>query len=161
MLQFFHSVARVAQKVFNHPQKMLNRPRHIRVSVVGNSLGDCLQKLESKAGLPKGDLSVKSDPMKVTTFPVSRRGLRHSVVSKTSGQWKLDNTNIGYIAGHIFEATGKVELNNEQELRMSPLATGAIQYANSITFFGSLHISKNCPGVYRDNICTTCGDISE
>jgi len=154
MLQIFQGIRR-----FFH-QEVNRQPRHIRPFVVGDSLNDCLRKLEKEAGLPLGDLSLKEEPMEVSTWPVIRSGLRHSISSKTSEKWRADETKDGYIAGSVFEATGPAKLYAEQSSGLVPLAAAVLRLADSMKFQGFLHISKDCPGVYQDGVCTTCGDIS-
>jgi hypothetical protein len=78
--------------------------------------------------------------MEVATWPLGYRGLQYSVVSKTSEEWKTDDAKVGYICGSVTVFPGKTMQEK--------------------TYLGKLHISKNCPGVYRDNVCTTCGDVS-
>jgi len=133
MFHFFQQAARAAHKAFNPPQ-------HIRLSAVEESLDDCLRRLEDVAGLPMGDLSLSGDPMEVATWPHGHRGMKHFVVSKTSDKWKADVTKVGYIYGSVTIFPGRTTQEK--------------------TCLGKLHISKNCAGVYRDNVCTTCGDVS-
>lgn len=133
MFHFFQRAARAAHKAINPPQ-------HIRLSAVEESLDECLRKLEDAAGLPDGDLSLRGDTREVATFPTGHRGVQHVIVSKTSDKWKADVTKVGYISGSITVFPGRI---GEEK-----------------TCLGKLHISKNCAGVYRDNVCTTCGDVS-
>lgn len=139
MLQIF-------QKLFQRPirfvQAVLNPPQHIRLDTFGTSMHDCLHRLEKKADLPAGDLYIKGESMKVASWPLGLRSLRHSVGSKTSDMNEADVSKQGYVGGHVIEPLEVVISGSEYR------------------FFGSLHISKNCPGVYRDNVCTTCGDVA-
>ena len=132
MSPFFQRVAHVVHELFNPP-------RHIRLVAVGASLNDCLRQLEDEAELPDGDLSLRGDSSEVATL-FGPRGLSHPIVSKTSEKWKGSSDKEGYIAGHVTLFAHDISPGN--------------------TCMGRLHISRNCPGVYRDNVCTTCGDES-
>jgi hypothetical protein len=125
------------QRVVHAVRKALNPPTHIRLYAVGGSLDDCLRQLEDEAGLPEGDLSLRGDSSEVATI-FGPRGLSHPIVSKTSEKWKGSSDKEGYIAGHVTLFAHDISPGN--------------------TCMGKLHISRNCPGVYRDNVCTTCGD---
>lgn len=138
MLQLFQ---RVFQKPINFAHAVLNPPQHLRPCACGDSLDECLRKLERKANLPIGDLYIKGESMKVASWPLGLRSQSHPVWSKTSDAWEASVSKQGYISGHVLEAEDKI--------------------GDLPSFFGTLHISKNCPGVYRDNVCTTCGDRDE
>ncbi|MCF7843932.1 hypothetical protein K9M47_03475 [Candidatus Gracilibacteria bacterium] len=153
MVEFFQGFG-----IIGMVNQVINPPQHIRMSVVGSSIDDCLRKLEEKAGIPKYDLSVEGDPREVVTWPVPRKGLDHNIVSKTSEIWRKNNT--GYVAGGVFEAVGKSMYSNDERRRMNPMVGFAVNLADSYSFHAQIHISKNCPGVYRDNVCKFCGDVS-
>jgi hypothetical protein len=157
MLQIFQ---RLFQKPVSFVQGVLNPPEHIRLVGSGNSIEDCLRDLEKKARLPIGDLYVKGEPMKVVSFPVPRVGLNHFIGSRTSDAWAVDDSKQGYISGSIFEATSPYKPTDEQRSRLDIMGAVAVALANAVQFLGRLHISKNCPGVYCDNVCTTCGDVA-
>lgn len=148
------------QGLFDHVRKFVTptpRPQHIRVFETAGTIEDCLRKLERSCGLPKGDLSiVPGDPREVCTFPAMRKGLSYQISSKLSEQWREEGR--GYIAGSIFETEGPSDLTNAQLARMDMLVAAAISIPHICV--GNLHISKNCPGVYSDNVCITCGDRS-
>jgi len=126
----------IFQQIGSGIHKILHPPQHVHLSVTSKDAYNCLRKLEKKASLPVGDLSIRDDdPMEVAGWPTGHKGLRYIIDSKTSDEWKDDGSRQGYIAG------------------------SAIKDKNSGTFIGSLHISKNCPGIFRDSICTTCGHV--
>lgn len=133
---------RLFQKPVSFVQGVLNPPRHVRLDACGLSMNDCLHQLEKKADLPAGDLYLKGEPMRVASWPLGLRSLRHALGSKTSDLWEADPSKQGYIAGHVIEP---LELAKSDDW---------------YKFLGSLHMSKNCPGAYRDNVCTTCGDVA-
>lgn len=147
-------------RFFEFTDKFLNPPRHIRVSEMSDSLDGCLRSLEKSAGLPTGDLYLKSSPMEVTSFPLKRKGLKYFLGSKTSDTWADDPSQKGYVAGSVIEFTEKTKLDSEQRKRFGYLMAGLIAVADSSPYFGSLHMSKNCPGVYENNMCKNCGDVA-
>ncbi len=151
MLQVIQSLSSGFQRFF-HP------PTHIRLSVVGKSINECLRQLERKAGLPVDDLFIEGEPREVTTWPAMRDGIEHRIASKMSARWRADPVTEGYIAGTIFETAGPCELTSEQLRRMEPIVAAAVAVPHIC--LGNIHISKNCPGVYKDNTCMTCGNIS-
>ena len=135
-----------------------NPPQHSRKSVLGKSVEDCLRKLEDKADLPRNDLFVTGIPIKVTTWPVPCDGLVYVVNSKTSELWRAKGS--GYISGDVFEKTSPNKLTSEQKLILTPLTACAVQMADSVSFYATLHVSKNCPGVFNINdTCTSCGYV--
>ncbi len=139
-------------------QQSMNPPQHIRMSVVGSSIDDCLRQLEKKACLPEGDLSVKGEPMEVVTWPLPKKGVVHNVVSKTSKVWQ--ETNSGYIAGGVFEAVNQCMYSEAERKRMTPLLNTAVRMADQYDFHARIHISKNCPGAYYKGVCTNCGNLA-
>ncbi|MCK9345278.1 MAG: hypothetical protein M0P64_04175 [Candidatus Pacebacteria bacterium] len=138
VLSFFGKVAKDVHTAFNPPQ-------HLRFDAFGASRDECLRNLEKEAGLPKGDLYVKGEPMKVASWPLGLRSLRYGIWSKTSAEWEAEKR--GYVSGSLLEPTQKVFEENRYN------------------FMGSLNISKNCPGVFRQresdykSVCTTCGYV--
>ncbi|QSH39125.1 hypothetical protein JXR01_02340 [Candidatus Kaiserbacteria bacterium] len=141
------TITSIIHKVF-HP------PQHLRLEVQGDTLEDCLRNLERQAKVPVGDFFVEGEPESVVMLPARQTGKKYIVVSKVSEEWR--EAGKGYIAGSIFEPTEPMEVGSES----SPLLAGIAQIVNDVVFYGSVHVSKNCPGVYRDNVCTTCGDVS-
>lgn len=158
---FFHGIFQRVRRVGEVSVRAFNPPRHIRLNSFGDSLDECLRALEKSANLPKGDLYIKSEPREVATFPIVRRGLSYTIGSHTSDLWKRIPSKQGYICGSVFESRERARITMEQSRRMSPLVLLGLHEANSCNFFASLHISKNCPGVYKDGVCTTCGDSKE
>lgn len=119
-------------------------PKHIRAHVTGESLEHCLRKLENDHGLPANDLYIFGKPYKVTSFPFGMGATKHSFTSKTSDFMKEEAERLnlpkkGYVFGHILEADKEVA---------------------GIRFAASIHISKNCPGIYNNGVCSNCGDTS-
>lgn len=149
------------QKLFELVHINSNQPQHIRVSEMGQSLPGCLRKLEKAAKLPVGDLYITGKPRKVSNFPLPRDGVSHSINSKTSKEREKDKSKKGYILGHVFEALGPIKLSLEERRLLNRSEAVLIANAETFLFYGFLHISKNCPGNYRDNVCTTCGDVSK
>lgn len=133
MLQFFLELVRVVHKA-------LNPPKHIRLLAIEGSLDKCLRQLEGQAGLPEGDLSLRGDTMKVAGFLTGLIATQHVIVSETSKKWRADSAKDGYISGSVTVHGGLTK--------------------KDIMCFAKLHISENCPGVFADNVCTTCGDSS-
>ncbi len=133
------------------------RPQHIRLFEAATSIEDCLRLLEKAGRLPVGDLSISDEPPReVCTFPAMRSGLEYRIVSKISEEWRVADN--GYIAGTVFETTEPCTLEQDQLDRMDPIVAAAVSIKHICV--GTLHISKNCPGVYRDGVCTSCGDVS-
>lgn len=121
-------------------------PMHIRVHSVGGDARDCLHELEREAGLPPLDLSFDYEKgMDWVSFPTGMRSICYPIVSKTGEQMKRKAA-VGYISGSLYEP------------KLQPHFFDTDERLISGKYHGTLHISKNCPGVYRDNICTTCGD---
>lgn len=125
----------------------MNRPEHIRLVGYGETTEECLRGLEKQAGLPNGDLYIAGDSMRVASWPTGLRSTLRHVFSKTSDEWKNNPNKKGYICGSILEP----DVNLLKEGRLS--------------FMGSLHVSKNCSGSYRQresdgaSVCT-CGDVN-
>lgn len=151
MLQFVTQPFRSFAKLFRPPS-------HTHPFVTAGSIEDCLRALEREARLPKNDLRIEGDPREVTTFPALRDGLEYRVVSKTSERWRDSPDVEGYIAGTVFETTGPSSLNQEQLGRMKPGIAAAVAIPHVCV--GRLHISRNCPGVFKDDRCTSCGHRS-
>jgi len=124
----------------------VNRPEHIRLVEYGESTEECLRNMERAAGLPRGDLYIAGESMRVAAWPTGLRSTRRPVFSKTSNEWKGDPEKKGYIYGSILEP----DENLLKEKRLN--------------FVCSLHISRNCSGLYtrRESdgarVCT-CGDV--
>jgi hypothetical protein len=105
---------------------------------VGKIFDECLRELERKNNLPRGDLYADLDqPMEVSSFPLGLRSTTYPILSKTSESWKNNPLKSGYIAGSILQA--------KRELL-------------GFNVHASIHISRNCPGVYSNGRCTGCGD---
>ena len=134
---------------------ILNPPEHIRLTAVGTTIEECLRDLERQAELPIGDLGVTGRPYETCSFPIMRRGMTDFIKSKLSERWRELGV-VGYISGSVTEMTKPASLDQEQLDRLPPIIVAAV--AAPHVCIATLHISKNCPGVYRDNVCTTCGD---
>ncbi len=135
-------------------QRFFNPPRHLHFSSAQDSVDACLRDLEHKTRLPKGDLYIKGEPRHdMCSFPAMRSGTQYFLGSITAERWK-----VGYISGTVFETDGATSLSPKQLGSMHPVVAAAISVPHIVV--GRLHISKNCPGVYRENVCTTCGDRS-
>lgn len=119
--------------------KAMNPPQHFRPSTFAADLDQCLRNLEKEARLPSGDLYIKGEPMKFASWPQGFKILSYPVSSKTSDAWEADDLKLGYICGSVTEPSSPPILGDKRR------------------FFGSLHISNNCPGVFRNNVCTSCG----
>lgn len=137
MLQIFQ---RLLRKPVRFVQSVLKPPEHIRLVGFGNSLQECLRDLEKAAHLPVGDLYVKYKT--IEEYPVFTKN--YFVGSKTADLWKADSSKQGYVAGCVVESFELAKSDGD----------------GGYKFLGSLHISKNCPGVYYENVCTTCGDVA-
>ncbi len=114
--------------------------KHTRIQVVGASLTDCLRKLEKEAGLPNGDLSISDTKgVEVAGWPTGHEATKHNFISETSENIKLSPGMEGCIVGSVLKSHDSI---------------AGIQYG------ATMHISKNCPGIYSDGGCTSCGDRS-
>ncbi len=122
-------------------------PKHVRCYVAGSSVDDCLRKLERKLGLPVFDLSIdiSRKPQEMSSFPSGAKYLQHYVLSETSSSWK-ETGRPGYISCSVNVSTRGLALFSKGVPKLD--------------VFAHAHMSKNCPGVYEDNVCTKCGDVS-
>ena len=113
--------------------------KHEKLQVVGLSVSDCLRKLEKEAGLPAMDLFV-ADNMgtEVVGWPVGSKATKHIFISQTSENIKLTRDIQGYFTGSVLKSEHPIV---------------------GIQFGATMHISKNCPGVYSNGVCTSCGHI--
>lgn len=118
-------------------------PKHIRLTAVGDTIDACLRKLEGAADLSPGDLSIdEGKGIRLRAWPTGLRSTRYPINSQLSEQWQHDVTKVGYITGSLYVPD-----------------EGCHIVFGSDTCYATLHISQNCPGVYRDNVCTSCGDV--
>ncbi|MFC1775339.1 hypothetical protein ACFLY0_00660 [Patescibacteria group bacterium] len=133
ILRFVRSILQWVYEV-THP------PQHIRINGSGYSFGECLRDLEEGAGLPRYDLSIdkRNVPMRIAAWPTGHSGSKYNISSKTSKKWKTSGRD-GYIGGSIIEPDTDLGLGEK-------------------VFVGNIHISKNCPGVFANGVCTSCGD---
>ncbi len=123
-------------------------PKHIRIRSVGVSEDECLRELEREGKLPRGDLSIDHKKgIKMASFPSGVRSIRYPILSKRGVELEQDATKVGYITGSLYKVAKELPV----ELLLKK---------GSHLYHADLHISSNCPGVYRDRVCTTCGDIS-
>jgi hypothetical protein len=135
--------------MFGWFKKWNERPIHREVGVTTGSINECLRELERRAGLPEGDLSLTNhEPIDMVAPLAAMRVKVYSFDSKTSEQWRKEGK--GYISGRISEAVGRSEF-------LPGITHGAAVFAKPGMFYGNLFISKNCPGVFKDDTCTSCG----
>lgn len=118
-------------------KKILNPPHHTHYKTDFENKAACLEALEHLSGLPEGDLYLSDEPpMDVVAAPRDWSKV-YGVKSKTSELWSKDGSMEGYICGTLLKSSKD----------------------NEIIFYGDLHVSKNCPGVFRDRVCTSCGHV--
>lgn len=129
MLQFQERIKKLRKAIFE-------RPRHFHVMSSGDTVQECLRVLERRSSLPSGDLSVSKHPRQHMVaslmFDVWMTGLE----SKISERWRTEGK--GYVSGHISEPFERTELFRHR-------------------YYGILHVSENCPGVFEDGVCRSCG----
>lgn len=124
-------------KVGHFFKSLFSGPRHIEVDAWGYTADECLGKLERKAGLPNGDLSLNGNKYECANLWTS--GIRHFADSKTDKEWSEMDVKPGYVSASVYEI----------KIGMTPL--------DGSRFVGFAHVSRNCPGISADGRCTYCG----
>lgn len=148
----------ILQRLFRAPVRLFNPPSHTEYVAAENSVEDCLRQLEKEARLPHGDLRINGAPEKLMAFPAMREGLQYRIVSATSERWADDPDAEGYIYGTVFETEGPSNLSHEQLHRMTPLIAAVVAVPHVCV--GRLNVVRNCPGIFQDNRCMSCGHKS-
>lgn len=135
--------------MFGWFKKLRERSTHREIETVAESINECLRELERKGGLPRGDLSLTNhEPIDMVAPLAAMRVKVYSFNSRTSEQWRKEGK--GHISGRISEAVERSEF-------LPSITLVAAVFAKPGMFYGNLFISKNCPGVFKDDVCTSCG----
>jgi hypothetical protein len=129
-------------------QPILHPPQHKELFVVMPTFEECMREMEREGGLPEGDLSVSDrEPEKVGYVPSWIDGIKYCLTSKSHEIWKQEGQ--GYVYANITEVDGP-------SLARLPFSPAQIHNSPK-AYIGKGHVSRNCPGAFKDNKCENCG----